>query len=55
MALQYGLALQKETGHIEQSPISDEELNKSMLDRLKDSSVKEQLTNQIEEDKEVTS
>ncbi|MGJ6985529.1 hypothetical protein [Bacillus subtilis] len=46
VAMQYGLALS--TDYKEKSPIIDEELNKAMLNRLKDSGVKERLINQIE-------
>ncbi|EKN67391.1 hypothetical protein P9E76_04900 [Schinkia azotoformans] len=52
LAMQYGLALSSD--YKEKSPINDEELNKAMLDRLKDSGVKERLTKQIEEGEKVT-
>jgi hypothetical protein len=46
--VQYGLALQEEQEQ-PKSPITDEGLAKAMLDRLKDSGVKERLTKEIEE------
>ncbi|ASU98583.1 hypothetical protein P5664_12915 [Bacillus subtilis] len=48
VAMQYGLALS--TDYKEKSPINDEELNKAMLNRLKDSGVKERLIKQMKEE-----
>ncbi|MED4370736.1 hypothetical protein P9216_07125 [Bacillus licheniformis] len=48
LAMQYGLALS--TDYKEKSPINDEELNKAMLNRLKDSGVKERLIKQMKEE-----
>ncbi|MCI3146181.1 hypothetical protein C5137_07550 [Bacillus cereus] len=49
LAMQYGLALQNEAGgYIEESKVNDNELNKAMLHRLKDSGVKERLIKEIE-------
>lgn len=50
VAMQYGLAMQIETGYKEQSPINDIEVSKSLVNRLNDGSVKEQLTKQIEQE-----
>ena len=50
MALNIGLAMQNEEGYVkEASPINDNDLNKAMLDRMKDSGVKEQLVKNIEQ------
>ncbi|MDA1598128.1 hypothetical protein PDK06_25315 [Bacillus cereus group sp. TH217LC] len=49
LAMQYGLALQNEAGgYIEESQIKDTELNEAMLNRMKDSGVKERLIKEIE-------
>lgn len=48
VAMQYGLALS--TNYKEKSPINDEELNKAILNRLKDSGVKERLIKQMKEE-----
>lgn len=48
VAMQYGLALS--TDYKEKSPINDEELNKAILNRLKDSGVKERLIKQMKEE-----
>ena len=51
MALNIGLAMQKEEGNIKDaSPINDKDLNEAMLDRMKDSGVKERLIKQIEQE-----
>jgi len=51
MALNLGLALQKEAGDVrEPSPINDKAVGEAMLDLMKDSGVKEQLIKQIEQD-----
>ncbi|HFK1661940.1 hypothetical protein [Bacillus cereus] len=48
LAMQYGLALQNEAGnYIEESKVNDKELNEAMLNRLKDSGVKERLIKEI--------
>ncbi|HDR7340982.1 TPA: hypothetical protein QCW93_001261 [Bacillus toyonensis] len=52
LAMQYGLALQNEAGnYIEESKVNDKELNKAVLNRLKDSGVKERLIKEIEAEK----
>ena len=52
LAMQYGLALQNEAGnYIEESQIKDKELNEAMLNRMKDSGVKEMLIKKIEQEK----
>lgn len=52
LAMQYGLALQNEAGgYIEESQIKDTELNEAMLNRMKDSGVKEMLIKKIEQEK----
>ncbi|PFE22373.1 hypothetical protein CN279_25205 [Bacillus anthracis] len=52
LAMQYGLALQNEAGnYIEESKVNDKELNEAMLNRLKDSGVKECLIKEIEAEK----
>ncbi|EJS16923.1 hypothetical protein IKS_00022 [Bacillus cereus VDM062] len=49
LAMQYGLALQNEAGgYIEESKVNDKELNEAVLNRLKDSGVKERLIKEIE-------
>ncbi|TKI88875.1 hypothetical protein FC699_27190 [Bacillus wiedmannii] len=49
LAMQYGLALQHEAGnYIEESKVNDKELNEAMLNRMKDSGVKEHLIKEIE-------
>ncbi|MEH7037192.1 hypothetical protein COM13_16100 [Bacillus pseudomycoides] len=49
LSMQYGLALQNEAGgYIEESKVNDKELNEAMLNRLKDSGVKERLIKEIE-------
>ncbi|PFK04770.1 hypothetical protein COI97_09170 [Bacillus cereus] len=49
LAMQYGLALQNEVGgYIEESKVNDKELNEAVLNRLKDSGVKEMLIKKIE-------
>lgn len=49
LAMQYGLRLQQEAGHyIEESKVTDKELNEAMLNRLKDSGVKERLIKEME-------
>lgn len=54
LAMQYGLALQREAGdYKEPSPIDSKEVGKAMLDHMADSGVKERLIKEIEqEDKE---
>ncbi|MEW8980847.1 MAG: hypothetical protein AB2388_03740 [Bacillus anthracis] len=48
LAMQYGLALQNEAGgYIEESKVNDKELNEAVLNRLKDSGVKEMLIKKI--------
>ncbi|MGE8082133.1 hypothetical protein [Peribacillus loiseleuriae] len=56
MIMGYGIALQNESGdYREPSPIDDKEVAKAVVDRLKDSGVKEMLLKQIEqEEKEYT-
>ncbi|KFN07324.1 hypothetical protein D0U04_29750 [Bacillus clarus] len=52
LAMQYGLALQNEAGgYIEESKVTDKELNEAMLNRMKDSGVKEMLIKKIEQEK----
>lgn len=51
LALQYGLAMQNESGYKEQSPVNDNEVSKSLVNRLNDSDTKERLTKQIEQEK----
>ncbi|HDR4695874.1 hypothetical protein ABR775_11415 [Bacillus cereus] len=49
LAMQYGLALQNEaSNYIEESKVNDKELNEAVLNRLKDSGVKERLIKEIE-------
>ncbi|MEY2304339.1 hypothetical protein [Bacillus tropicus] len=51
LAMQYGLALQNQAGgYIEESKVNDKELNEAMLNRLKDSGVKERLIKEIEQE-----
>lgn len=51
LAMQYGLALQNEAGdYVEKSQIEDKEINAAMLNRLKDSGVKEMLLKKIEQE-----
>ena len=47
MALNLGLAMSNEK---DASPINDKDLNEAMLDRMKDSGVKEMLVKKIEQD-----
>lgn len=49
LAMQYGLALQNEVGQVQDSPINDEALGKAMLNRMADSSIKEQIIKRMEE------
>ncbi|OZT14623.1 hypothetical protein CHN50_02205 [Priestia aryabhattai] len=49
MAMSYGIAM-SEAGK-EEAPLSDEAIKEAMLNRLKDSGVKEQLIKNIEEEK----
>jgi len=51
LAMQYGLALQNEVGQVQDSPISHKALGKSMLNRMADSSIKEQIIKRMEEKK----
>lgn len=52
LAMQYGLRLQQEAGHyIEESQITNKELNEAVLNRLQDSGVKERLIKEIEAEK----
>lgn len=49
LTMQYGLALQHEAGnYIEESKVNDKGLNEAMLNRLKDSGVKERLIKEME-------
>ncbi|WP_044783819.1 hypothetical protein [Bacillus thuringiensis] len=49
LAMQYGLVLQHEAGnYIEKSQVNDKELNEAMINRLKDSGVKERLIKEME-------
>ncbi|AOM09953.1 MULTISPECIES: hypothetical protein [Bacillus cereus group] len=49
LAMKYGLALQNEAGgYIEELKVNDKELNEAVLNRLKDSGVKEMLIKKIE-------
>ncbi|PHD60423.1 hypothetical protein [Bacillus wiedmannii] len=52
LAMQYGLALQNEAGgYIDESKVNDKELNEAMLNRMKDSGVKEMLIKKIKQEK----
>lgn len=53
-AMQYGLALQNEVGHANESSIDNEGVVTAMLERMDDSDAKERLIKKIEENKEVT-
>lgn len=48
LTMQYGLALQHEAGnYFEESKVNDKELNEAMLNRIKDSGVKDRLIKEI--------
>ncbi|WP_256855906.1 hypothetical protein [Terribacillus halophilus] len=50
IALSLGVAIQNEVGDFKDpSPINDKELNAAMLERLKDTGIKEQIIKQMEE------
>jgi hypothetical protein len=54
VALSLGMTLQHEAGSVKDlSPIDDKEVNKAMLNRVKDTGIKEQIIKQMKE-KEVT-
>jgi hypothetical protein len=51
-SLNYGLALQNEAGDVKDaSPINDKELGEAMLNRIKDTGIKEQIIKDMEQDK----
>jgi len=51
LAMQYGLALQNEVGQVQESPINDEALGKSMLNLITDPGIKEQIIKRMGEKK----
>lgn len=51
LAMECGIAMQNELGDVkEASPINDKEVGKSMLSRMADTGIKEQLVKQIEQE-----
>ncbi|MDP9577364.1 UNVERIFIED_ORG: hypothetical protein J2X74_003181 [Bacillus sp. 1751] len=54
VAMQYGLALHDKVGQIQDSPLSYDEVGKTMLNRVADSGIKEQIIKQMEQDKKFT-
>lgn len=51
VSMSLGMAIQREAGDVkEESPINDKDLNEAMLERLKDSGIKEMLIKKIEQE-----
>ena len=50
LTLQLGMELQSEQGDVDPSPIDDREVARVVVDRLKDSGVKEMLLKRIEQE-----
>ena len=51
VAMSYGLALQREFGQVQDSPIDEAAVNEAMLNRLTDTGIKERVLKQIEDSK----